>query len=199
MQVRVLALSVLTLLPGALLAQDTTPPDSQPFHRGQWAMQFGGGANLFNLGALHFTSPTSALLLDVEFLAIIVNGEHRDFSGTTPSEDKLTQLNLRLGRRSYRTPRGRIVSFHSLAVEGGYYGRLLDYQFGRQRVRQWNAGLYWEVGAAYRATPSLSLGGNASVSGGYMYQRREDTGSVTKGDGFYFQGVHAVFAVGIYF
>ena len=48
-------------------------------------------------------------------------------------------------------------------------------------------------------TPSFSVGGTASVSAGYLYQRREDTGTTTKGDGFYFQGIHPVFAVAIYF
>ena len=193
-----LSLAAVLALPGTSRAQET-PPDSLPFHRGQWAMQFGGGADLFNLGVLKFTSPRSAKLLELDFLAIIMNGHRTDFSGTAESDDKVTQFNVRLGKRSYRTPRGRIVSFHSLAFEAGYYGRLLDYQFGRQRVRQWNAGLYWEVGAAYRVTPSLSLGGTASVSAGYLYQRREDTGTTTKGGGYYFQGIHSVFAVGIYF
>jgi len=198
MHARALALSVLALFPGVLRAQDTTT-DSTAFHAGQWAAQFGGGANLFNLGVLKFTSPTSAKLLEIDFLAIIVDGHRTDFSGTAESDDKVTQLNVRLGKRSYRTPRGKIVSFHSLALEAGYFGRLLDFQFGRQRARQWNAGLYWEVGAAYRVTPSLSVGGTASVSAGYLYQRREDTGTVTRGSGFYFQGIHPVFAVGIYF
>ena len=196
MLVRAAVLSALWFVPVTLFAQD----DSSAFHAGQWAMQFGGGANLFSLGALKFTSPRSAMLVDVDFYTVIVNGHRTDFSGTTAeSDDKVSQLNLRLGRRSYRAPRGKIVSFHSLAIEGGYYGRLLDYQFGRQRVRQLNAGLYWEVGAAYRVTPSLSLGGTASVSAGYLYRRQEDTGTTTKGGGYYFQGIHPVFAVAIYF
>jgi len=195
MLVRAAVLSALWFVPVTLFAQD----DSSAFHAGQWAMQFGGGANLFSLGALKFTSPRSAMLVDVDFYTVIVNGHRTDFSGTVESDDKTTQFNLRLGKRSYRTPRGRIVSFHSLAFEAGYFGRLLDFQFGRERIRQWNAGLYWEVGAAYRVTPSLSLGGSASVSAGYLYQRQENTGTTTKGGGFYFQGIHPVFAVAIYF
>jgi hypothetical protein len=194
MLARALVLSALSFLPVTLCAQDDSA-----FHAGQWALQFGGGANLFSLGALKFTSPRSATLVDVDLYAVIVNGHRTDFSGTAESDDKVTQLNVRLGKRSYRAPHGKIVSFHSLAIEGGYYGRLLDFQFGRARIRQWNAGLYWEVGAAYRVTPSLSLGGSASVSAGYLYQRQENTGTTTKGGGYYFQGIHPVFAVAIYF
>jgi hypothetical protein len=92
------------------------------------------------------------------------------------------------------------VSFQSFAVEGGYYDRTLDFSVGaRSRIQQWNAGLYWEAGAAYRVTSSLSLGGTASISSGYLYRKREDPGNTFKGGGFYFQGIQAVFAVGIYF
>ena len=67
------ALLALAAIPGFLIAQ--VPPDSQPFHRGQWAMQFGGGSDLFSLGVLLFTSPRSAWLLDFSNSVTVLDGE----------------------------------------------------------------------------------------------------------------------------
>jgi hypothetical protein len=184
-----------------MLAQDVAP-DSSSFHRGQWAMQFGGGSSLFNLGILRFTSQRSAWLLDVDVTAVLVNGTFTDVSGTTESDDKSAVGFLRLGRRSYHRPRGKVVAFHSFATEFGYQYLKRDIGAGGNlSIKQWSAGLYADVGAAYRLTPNLSLGGNASVSAGYLKRRSQQafTTATLKGDGFYFQGLQVLFAVGIYF
>jgi hypothetical protein len=196
MQARALVLSVLCFLPGTLLGQD----DSASFHPGQWAMQFGGGSSLFNLGVLRFTSPKSAWLLDFDVTAVLVSGKFTDISGTSDADDKSATGLLRLGRRSYHRPRGKVVAFHSVAAEFGYQYRKLDLGGGsRQVINQWSTGLYTDVGAAYRLTSSLSLGGNASVSGGYVKRKIEQPLGTLKGNGFYFQGLQVLFAVGIYF
>lgn len=201
MQLRTLVVSTLFLLPATLLSQDA-PTDSSSFHRGQWAMQFGGGSSLFNLGLLRFTSPRGAWLLDLDVTAVLVNGTATDVSGTTEADDKNASGLLRLGRRSYHRPRGKIVAFHSLATEFGYQYIKRDFSGGvGQTIKQWSAGLYADVGAAYHVTENLSLGGNASVSAGYLKRRIVQTGvsATMKGDGSYFQGLQVLFAVGIYF
>jgi hypothetical protein len=200
MHARPLLLSALVLLPGTLLAQDA-PPDSLPFHRGQWAVQFGGGLNLFSLGALRFTGPRTAWLLDFDVAVTIVNGERTDaFGGTADSKDHFTAASVRVGRRFFGGERGKVVPFHSLALEGGYQDRTVEFAPGlRQMINQSYAGLYWEIGAAYRITPAVSVGGTGSISGGYVHRKTEDPNSTFKGGGFYVNGPQVLFVVGLYF
>lgn len=197
---RLLLLSVLLLFPGTLSAQEDTTPDSLLFRPGQWAMQFGGGSSLFSLGLLKFTSPKSAWLLDFEITAVLVNGTFASGGGTSDAKDRDTNGFIRLGRRSFHKPRGKVVPFHSVAAEWGYQNSTTDLGNGnRQFVNQWNAGLYIDVGGVYRLTPSFSVGGNASLSGGYLERSIETFSGNFKGNGPYIQGVRVLFAVGIYF
>ncbi len=50
--------------PALAAAQNLATPDTPPFHRGQWGMQFGGGFSIASLGVLRFTSSTRAWLID---------------------------------------------------------------------------------------------------------------------------------------
>jgi len=198
---RSLLLSVLLLLPGTLRAQEVTAPDSLLFRDGQWAMQFGGGSSLFSLGLLKFTSPKSAWLLDFDVSAVLVNGTFTSgVSGTSDANERDTNGFVRLGKRSFHKPRGKVVPFHSFAAEWGYQNSTFDLGGGaRQMVNQWNAGLYFDVGGVYRLSPSFSVGGNASVSGGYLDRIIDTPSGKFKGNGPYLQGVRVLFAVGIYF
>jgi len=201
MNTRSLLLSALLLLPGTLRAQEDTTADSLLFRRGQWAMQFGGGSSLFSLGLLKFTSPKSAWLLDVDVFAVLVNGTFSSgLSGTSDAQDRDTNGFVRLGRRSFHKPRGKVVPFHSFAAEWGYQNSTVDLGGGnRQMINQWNAGLYFDVGGVYRISPSFSVGGNASLSGGYLERTIDTFSGRFKGNGPYVQGVRVLFAVGIYF
>ena len=204
MHARSLLLSALIALPGLLLAQDA-PADSAPaesalFHRGQWAMQFGGGADLFSLGALRFTSARSAWLLDLDVFARRTDGEFTDGSGPHPAKDRVMDVGVRIGRRGYRTPRGKVVSFHSIAIEGYYTKSEVDFgAIGRSLYDAWSAGLYTDVGAAYHVASNLSLGGIASLGGGYIYTKQEQTTATLETDGFYLRGIRVVFAATISF
>ena len=200
MLARALALSVLALLPSALPAQDT--PSDSSFHAGQWAVQFGGGLNLFSLGALRFTAPRRAWLLDLGVSAVIVNGKSTDpfGGGTADAHDHFTAVSARVGRRFYGGGRGKIAPFHAIALEGGYQNRESEPIPGTRLVAQQTyAGLYWEVGAAYRIASSLSVGGTGSVSAGYLHRKQENPTTIFKGNGFYLNGVQVQLVVGIYF
>src|SRR5437764_1731281 len=63
---RLLVCTMLALWPALASAQDSVP-DTTPFHAHQWAAQFGGGAGFASLGALRFTAPTRAWLVDFRF------------------------------------------------------------------------------------------------------------------------------------
>lgn len=198
MQSRALFVATLLLLPGPLLAQD----DSSSFHRGQWAVQFGGGSSMVDLGVLRFTSPKSAWLLDFDVSALLLNGTSTNVSGTSEADDKSALGRLRVGRRSYHRPRGKVVAFHSFAAELGYQYDKTDLGGGPSQVlTQWSAGLYTDVGAAYRVTESLSLGGNASVSAGYLKRKFQQpfVAATRREEGLYFRGLQVSFVVGIYF
>src|SRR5260370_19018372 len=69
--VRAALILVLAGCPLVAEAQDAPEPDTTPFHRRQWAAQFAGGVQLVTLGALRFTAPTRAWLVDFS-----VNGGH---------------------------------------------------------------------------------------------------------------------------
>jgi len=87
-------------LAGFMLAPTLTAqvPDSAPFHKGQWGVDFRVGSGFAGAGALHFTSPTHAMLLDL-------NGGYSHGSATTVSNPAIrgsfVSASLSLGRRAY--------------------------------------------------------------------------------------------------
>src|SRR5437667_11951112 len=119
MKTRATSLAVLLLLPAVASAQESA---SEQFRPGQWAMQFGGNSNLFSLGVLRFTSARSAWLLDLSNSALVLDATNTDkLSATTTSADQQAiSLSARLGKRSYQTGHPKVVSFRTLALEGGW-------------------------------------------------------------------------------
>jgi hypothetical protein len=182
----------------SLSAQESAA--ASPFHAGQWAMQFGGGANLFDLGVLHFTSPTAAWLLDLSTSSVFIDATSTSKISATTTRANQQQLNLaaRLGRRSYHTGRPRVVSFRTVAVESGWSDQLIDVTAGTVRLTQWNAGLNGELGGAYLLTEDVSVGGTADLSAGYLSYKRTDPGAAERGHGFYHQ-YRVLVALGLYF
>ena len=102
-------------------AQNVVAPDTLPFRRGQWAMQFGGGFSIATLGVLRFTSPKRAWLIDA---ALGGGHEHTTIHVTFPRDTVLSSfesnasISLRLGRRFYQGPGQKIVSFQTLGFLG---------------------------------------------------------------------------------
>lgn len=194
-------LVALSVAPISLTAQEVSR-DSMGFHSGQWGMQFRGGSNLVSVGALKFTSPRSAWLFDISSGANFFDGTATDkFGGTTAkNKQQVVNLNLRIGKRAYQAPRNRVVSFQTLAIETGLNDLGYD-QIPSGHIRQtiWHFGLNGELGGAYMLSPSISVGGTATVSAGY-YKEREDTPSFRfEGHGYYVDGIEFLFALGVYF
>ena len=194
-------LLALSLAAIGLPAQET-PLDSMAFHAGQWGMQFRGGSNLVSVGALKFTSARSAWLLDISSGANFFSADATDkFGGTSGKIDQqVLNVNLRIGKRAYQAPRHRVVSFQTVAIETGFHDLGFD-QIPSGHIRQttWNLGLNGEVGGAYMLSPSVSVGGTATVSAGY-YKERDDTPQYRlEGHGYYLNGIQFLFALGVYF
>jgi hypothetical protein len=178
--------SLILLLAGcpfAAAAQDAPASDTTPFHQRQWAAQFAGGLNLVTLGALRFTAPTRAWLVDFSFTGGHAHSTDR-LSDTAVVQGFSSQANvaLRLGRRFYQGRGRSVVSFQTLGVLGGFVHDCGGSQgggsfSGSSCNNGWTAGVFGELGAAYLITPRFSIGGAATVS--FDYQRT--TGSASGG------------------
>jgi hypothetical protein len=165
-------------VPGhALSAQEAASADTTPFKRGQWALQFGGGANFGSLGALKFTSSRSAWLIDFQ-----VNGSHsvqrvRIAPDTVlESHTSFATATSRFGRRAYQ-PHHAVASYETVGLLGGFahscYGSFFA---GTNCSNGWTAGAFGEVGAIYLITPHLSLGGAVGLSLAYTRTRNSSPG-----------------------
>jgi len=190
---RVKLVLALSLIPLCLAAQES------PFHGGQWAMQFGGGSNLFSLGVLKFTSAHSAWLLDLSNAANVITATGTDNFGTTTSANQqYINLDARLGKRFYQSRQTKVVSFQTLAVEGGLTDQAFDLTGSHYRQTNTYVGLNGEFGGAYMLTSGVSLGGTASISTGYLSFKGNDSFSRQKGHGYY-NSVRVMVALGLYF
>jgi hypothetical protein len=157
--------------PRCALAQDLAARDTLPFHAGQWAAQFAGGASFATVGALRFTAPGRAWLLDFRF-----SGGHAH--DTERVNDTLVvqgfssnaSVNARLGRRFYQARGKSVLSFQTVGALGGYGHSCGASGFGDESCGNgWNAGVFAELGGAYPLTQRFSIGGTASVA--FSYQR----------------------------
>jgi len=189
----------LSLIPFCLSAQETVRSDTTRFHGGQWAMQFGGNSNLFSLGILRFTSAHSAWLLDLSNAANVINASSTDNFGTTTGADQqFINLDARLGKRFYQTGHPKVVSFQTLALEGGLTDQMFDLAGSHYRQTSTYAGINGELGAAYMLTSGVSVGGTASLSAGYLSFKGNDSFTKRKGHGYY-NTVRVLVALGLYF
>jgi hypothetical protein len=155
MQTRALVASLLLFLPGSLLAQDP------PFRAGQWAAQF-TGASFVSLGAIRFRSPTRALVLDVH-----VSGGHGEHA-TNDTLDAITSnasIDVRVGRRSYRSVTEKIVAQHSLGLAVGFDHLVSTNPLaGTLTSNGWSVGPFVDLGGVYLVTPHFGIGATGSVS-----------------------------------
>ncbi len=163
-------------------------------------MQFGGGSSLFSLGVLHFTSARSAWILDLATSATVLDGTSTDKIGgtTTAADQQSLNLDARIGKRFYQTPPSKVVSFQTIAIEGGWTDQMVDVSAGNVRQAIWNVGLNGELGGAYMLTSSVSLGGTALLSAGYVSLKRDNPIAREESTGFY-SGIRVLIALGLYF
>jgi len=161
---------VVGLSPAVVSGQGLTP-DTTPFHRGQWAAQFGAGTSFASLGFLKFTAPTRAWLLDFHLSGGHTRSTaHRGDSVVADGFTSSAVVNTRVGRRFFQA-RGKVVaSFQTVGVLGG----LTHACEGASRAisscdNGWDAGAFGEFGGVYLVSPRLSLGGAATAS--FTYAR----------------------------
>ena len=158
---------------------------SLPFRDDQWGMDFGLGDNrAYRIGAIRFTSATRAWILDGRVSGGIDRTEYRAGpSDTLPAyltRDAIAQggsVSLLVGRRAYRALGSRAMRTVSFGVGGGFgYGETLAEGRRVGRSTTSNATAEFAVGAHYRITPSLALGGTTRLAGTYTWsESRQET------------------------
>jgi hypothetical protein len=179
-----IGISTTALAAGAQQAPATTPPavrrdtSSLPFHDDQWGLDFGiSGSSTYRIGAVRFTSPTRAWILDGYVNGQIGRQQVELSSGDTlPSGyplDAIQQggsVSLLVGRRAYRSLGTRAMRTVSLAIGGGfgYDESLADGERTARRLNS-NARLQFAVGGHYRVTPSLALGATFGLGAAYTW------------------------------
>ena len=155
--------------------RETTEP--LPFRRGQWGMDFGLGATrVYRIGAVRFTSPTRAWILDGRIGGQIDNTEYEvDPDSVRPvfAQNTIAQggsMSLLVGRRAYRAMGTRAMRTVSFSVGGGFgYDETLSEGRRLRRSMNTNATAEGAIGAHYRLTPSLALGGNMRLGATYTW------------------------------
>ena len=158
-----------------------------PFHGGQWGMDFGvSGGSTYRIGAVRFTSPTRAWILDGRLNGHLDRWERWpsavDSAAGYPSTDAINQggsFSLLVGRRAYRPLGTRAMRTMSFAVGGGLgYGESLDDGRRIGHGVNWNGTAEWALGGHYRVTPALALGATLRLGATYnMFDNRSIVGS----------------------
>lgn len=152
--------------PACAFAQRTSDVAPLPFHAGQWGLSAnilgGDGAGI---GALRFTAPNRAIVLDVSA------GLNRDkrtlpaspFSPGSSQQATTGSVFLSLGLRHFRPLASTVAFFNTLGVNGNYQGGTGPHG--------WGAGLFGDIGAQYMLDPRFSLGVAAGLQLRYNESR----------------------------
>jgi hypothetical protein len=140
---------------------DAQASDSVVFHRGQWGAEFSIVNGFFGVGALRFSSPTRALLMNIS-----TDYSHRSGSGTAPSTTG-TGVALDLGMRAHHSFGRRLYRLTTFGVFLGY---------GRQTISTNNTkaetigvGPFADLGATWLVTPHLGIGARWRASISYTH------------------------------
>ena len=194
---RALALA-LSLLPTYVAAQETAT-DTTGFRRGQWGVQFGAGFGLANVGVLHFSSPHSAWMLQLDVGAEYLSGTQTTVGAVSDVDDRNVTFGAGIGRRFYQAPRHNVRSFVSVGAAGSLSDQKQTIGAATYTFTTSRAGLFFELGGGYWVTPNLSLGGTASVAGGLSHRVSDNSSTRISETGWFVSGVNVLLAVGLYF
>jgi len=150
--VRVVAAAVAAfLLAPAAVAQ---VPDAALFHRGQWGVDFRVGSGFTGAGALHFTSPTRATLLDLSSAY-----SHAANTAASPAlRASNVNATLSLGTRAYHSVDPHIYRWTTLGLSFAYSRQSATQGTVTQRVQGIGTGVFANLGATWLVTPHLGLG-----------------------------------------
>jgi hypothetical protein len=151
--------------------------DSMPFHKGQWGVDFRVGSGFAGVGALHFTSPTRAMLIDV-------SGAYSHISNTSttptpPVRGSNVNAALSLGRRAYHLLDPHVYRWTTLGLSFNYDRQSTTQGGVTQTGQGLGAGVFANLGATWLVTPHLGLGAQWQVD--VTYSHGKVTSSVGTG------------------
>jgi hypothetical protein len=139
-------------------ASDAQSPADSIFGTPRWAIEAPVGAGYAAL-LLRFGTSASAWVVGVHWNGGLQSGTMVSPSGSTDEDASFYDVNLSIGRRSYRGA-GTVRPFLGFGLTASLGGRDDD----SVDESRWSAGAYGEMGAAYFVNRHLSLGGLGSVS-----------------------------------
>ncbi len=148
-------------------------PDSAHFHPGQWGVDFRIGSGFAAAGALHFTSPTRATLLELSS-----GYSHGSISGPVPTaRTSNVDAALSVGRRAYRTVDPHVYRWTTMGLSVLYDRQSSSQNSLTTTAQGLGAGVFANIGAGWLVTPHLGLGAQWQV--GVTYNHRSASGSFT--------------------
>ena len=178
---------VASALATPLAAQQADTARALPFRRGQWGMDFGiSSPGVYRLGAIRFTAPNRAWVLDGRIAGRIDREQRWAAPGDSlalflPNQDMISQgasVTMLVGRRAYRAMGTRAMRTVSFSVGGGLGYDEAIYDGRRQgRALSWNGMVEGAIGGHYRVTPSLALGATMRLGARYTSSEWRNRGA----------------------
>jgi hypothetical protein len=158
-----LFLATAALLPRNANAQAA---DSVAFHQGQWGAEFRLSGGFFGVGALRFSSPTRALLIDVSS-----DYNHISGSGAAASSSAVGVF-VDLGMRAHHAYGRRLYRLITFGVSLGYSRQTTS--TNNTKLEAFGAGPFADLGATWLVTPHLGIGAKWRAAISYTHATLSD-------------------------
>ncbi len=158
------------LAPAAGFAQAA---ERSPFHARQWGADFNVGSGFVGVGAIHFTAPDRAVVMDL-------SGDLASFtSNGGGARGNANNATLSLGMRRYRSVAPSVEVYRTLGVEANYQH---NYDAtGPVTTNAWGAGVFGELGGGWMVSPHLLIGANWRVDATYAHTSTKTPGGTASG------------------
>ena len=158
---RIVALLCCAAVPA--FGQDTTAATSTPhFRRGQWVAHF-DLSSFTTIGAARFSSPTRAIVLQLDLFARHAEALDSSFVGKTSAAN----VTARIGWRAYRTGLGRVTPYFTFGPALTFQHSYSATSSGGTQANGWGLGFFADLGALYHVAEWLALGASGDASLGY--------------------------------
>jgi hypothetical protein len=164
MRSRLASLSYLACLLSPALSGQV--PDTTPFHRSQWGVDFQIGGGFASAGAIHFTSSTRALAFDI-------TGQYRYSSATETTAGSAhgdaVNTTVSLGSRSYHAMGAHVVRWTTLGLSVLYSYQQSTQDSVTAKDEGVGGGVFANLGATWLVTPHLGLGAQWQANATYTH------------------------------
>jgi hypothetical protein len=139
------------------------------FRAGQWGADFQVLGGFTGAGAIKFTSPTSAWILDLGNSVVHASGTFPGMSGTATGTS--INVSIKAGRRMYRAISHNVAPSATLGMTATYFWqRATEADTALGHSNGIGAGLFGSLGATWLITPHLGVGAQWSLAFNYMHQ-----------------------------